>query len=152
MTTIEDDPRWFECWRNPVEFFRVARQQGALIPLCKALPKHLREAYVAGLFAIILNDDNPCTVRLVPKAEEPPDFQIKQHDTALGFENVIADRLNRPIYAEHRKWNETLKSGGVVHTEKSAERWQVLEAIPERIQKNLKDTTKRKSTFLKLIF
>jgi hypothetical protein len=54
------------------------------------------------------------------------------------------------MWEEHRKWNETLKSGGVVHTETSAERWQVLEAIPERIQGKFKDTRKGKSTYFQI--
>ncbi len=152
MATIQQSAsRWFECWRNPTEFFCLARQQGALIPPSKHLPTYFREAYVAGLFARILHEHNPCSVRLVPTKEEPPDFQLKQNENTLGFENVIADKPDRKMWEDHAKWDAILKIGGIIPTEKSAERRKYMsEAIPKRVEEKITKYQKKQINMSKI--
>jgi hypothetical protein len=48
------------------------------------------------------------------------------------------------MWEDHRKWDQTLKSGGMVHTETSIERRQVLEVIPKSIEEKIAKYTARK--------
>jgi len=47
------------------------------------------------------------------------------------------------MWDDHRKWDKTLKSGEIVHTETSVERQQVLEAISQRIEEKFVRYKKR---------
>ena len=99
------EPRaWFEVWRDSRKFFRAAMQSVESIPLTKAIPQHIRDAYVMGLFARIWNDHRPCEVRLIPAPQRFPDGQLREGDSTLDFEITLADRRDRRMFDEHRQW------------------------------------------------
>ena len=103
---------WFECWRDPKEFFCAAWQQ--IKPITKsAPPQNVREAYVAGLFARIWNYNNSCEVRLIPD-DRFPDAQLHDSEHMINFEIAIADRKGRPTWREQKKWAEMFNRGEFV--------------------------------------
>jgi len=129
--TADIRPEWFECWRDPSNFFLAARHKVASIPYSEAIPNYVSEAYVAGLFACVWTQHRECTVRLVSKQCRFPDAQLREGNIARDFEIVIADKKNRRMFEEHKKWSDILKTGQIPASESSTERQaQAREAIP----------------------
>ncbi len=91
----EDLPprEWFDRWWDPPEFFEgVNRHSQGISPVDffgKAELKPLREAYAAGLFSLILGQqDLPVAVRL--DGDRFPDFNLRIGDELCLFEIVEA--------------------------------------------------------------
>lgn len=130
---------WFEEWRDPREFFRAAMQSVESIPLTKALPQHIRDAYVMGLFARIWNDHRPCEVRLIPESQQFPDGQLRDGSSTLDFEITIADRRDRRMFDEHRQWAAMHARGQLRKTASTPARQKhAREAIPRRCAEKAK--------------
>ena len=108
---------WFECWRDPQEFFCIAWAQLKLIRR-KAPPDYIRDAYVAGLFARIWNYHHKCEVRLIAKPDRFPDAQVREYNNTtmnfMNFEIAIVDKPGRHIWAEQQEWAEMSKRGEFV--------------------------------------
>ncbi len=98
---------WFQEWREPRNFLRKAIEWIELTPADvqftnPKINKYSREAFGAGLFATILNDHEPCKVRLVPESERFPDFQLRTRDQTVDFELTEALKPGRKRGDEYR--------------------------------------------------
>jgi hypothetical protein len=120
---------WFEGWRDPREFFCNA--YGQIKPLIgHAPPQHLRDAYVAGLFAQIFSYHHGCEVKLSSEQEEFPDaklsfssdptlFPAARFDKNLkrylvDVEIVTADKYLRETWKEQNEILQKYKAGEFV--------------------------------------
>jgi hypothetical protein len=119
---------WFECWRDPKEFFCNA--WGQIKPLVgHAPPQYLRDAYVAGLFAQIFSYRRRCEVKLSYEREEFPDARLSFSSDPIEFpavplnkekrylvdvEIVTADRYLRKTWKEHDEIVRKYKAGEFV--------------------------------------
>jgi hypothetical protein len=105
--------KWLTQWRTPQEFFHATEECLGKFESDESLGRtdlqHLRDAYVVGLFARILNDHFRCWVRLV--SDEFPDAQVKCGDRPLDIEVTMADEKNRRMVQEHRQWREQRERG-----------------------------------------
>jgi len=112
---MPDSRSWFECWRDPPEFFTTAHCKILSIPLGLSVPNYLGEAYVAGLFARIWSDYSECKVRvrLIPRPDQFPDSQLDDAGNILDLEIVIADRKERRMFAEHAEWERMRLRGEI---------------------------------------
>jgi hypothetical protein len=137
------DRSWFECWKDPIEFFRTAHQQILASPISKSIPNYLGEAYVAGLFARIQNDHRGCEVRLIPERDRFPDAQLKESGKIIDLEIVIADRKDRRMFAELAELERMRLCGEIQRVRISGEeetqlrQAQAREAIPRVCRKKV---------------
>jgi hypothetical protein len=115
---------WFESWHDSTEFFCTAWEQ--IKPDTGHAPlQHLRDAYVAGLFAKILSYHSRCEVKLSREQEEfldarlsfasgPDEFPTAQllkreNRYIVDIEIVTADKYLRPTWRELRDLTENYK-------------------------------------------
>ncbi|HKM69646.1 MAG TPA: hypothetical protein VJX94_06195 [Stellaceae bacterium] len=104
---------WFECWRDPKDFFCTAWEQ--IKPLTgSAPPQHIRDAYVAGLFARIWDYHSSCEVRLTDKRDEFPDAHLREGKHTIDLEIVTADKYARQTWKEQKEILEKYKHGEFV--------------------------------------
>jgi hypothetical protein len=133
---------WFECWRNPSEFFCAASAQ--VKPITENdPPDYLRDAYVAGLFARRWNYHNRCEVRLIAAQDRFPDAELRElregHNHPMKLEIAIADKLDRRIWQEQKEWAEMYKRGESLPVDSpAARREQAREAIPRICKQKVK--------------
>ncbi len=132
MPTTAIIPRkWFESWREPDEFCDATRHSCELIPLTRAIPPYLRDAYVAGAFVRIWDRHTRCEVRLVPESEQFPDAQLRIDGALLDFEITMADKKGRRMWEEHKLWAAIIAEGKAPLSESAeAQRAYAREAIP----------------------
>jgi len=127
------ESKWFEEWREPRVVFRAAHKG---ILACYGAdttpPQHLRNAYVAGLFACIWQDAcGPCEVQLVPESEQFPDAKLKTGSTVLDLEVTMALGANKKMFKEWREGRAKAKRGEIVYSESTEQRQaNAREAIP----------------------
>jgi hypothetical protein len=124
---------WFECWRDPEEFFCVAWEQ-ILLTRCVP-PQYIRDAYVAGIFARISHYYTRCQVRLCSKQVEFPDAQLREGEHTIDLEIVIADKRDRPIWKEQKEFRQIYKLGEFPPIDcPEKRRNDLLEAIPRVVK------------------
>ncbi len=131
--TVAIPRSWFERWHDPKAFFCTA--WGQIKPLVgSALPQHLRDAYVAGLFSRIWNYHSNCEVRLPIEREQFPDAQLREGKHTIDLEIVTADKSARRTYQEHREVLEKYRRGEFIPTDcPEKRRDDALEAIPKAV-------------------
>lgn len=123
---------WFECWRDPQEFFCKAWEQ--IKPITpRGPPQHLRDAYVAGLFARFWNYYRSCEVRLFDG--QFPDAQLRESENTSELEIVTADKRDRRTWKEQNELAEMLKRGEFPPVDcPEKRRNDALEAIPRMVK------------------
>jgi hypothetical protein len=127
---------WFECWRDPSDFFCTAWQQ-IKSTIGSVQPQYIEEAYIAGLFACIWNYHNTCKIRLL--ADIFPDAQLNVSGHLIDLEIVTADRYGRKRWKEQKEIIESFKRGNLVPTDCPEKlRDEALSAIPRAVRKKAK--------------
>lgn len=127
---------WFECWRDPAQFFCTAWEQ--IRQAGNVPPQYLRDAYVAGLFARIWNCHERCEVRLFAEPDRFSDAQLRTEHHTMNIEIAIVDKQDRRTWAEHREWVEMSKRGEVLPADSPEQRFDnAREAIPRILKKKV---------------
>src|SRR6516164_8318207 len=91
---------WFDHWWNPQALLESSLADMHAIPgsvpgnllFNKPALKPLREAYAAAKFTMIRAQVRPCEIRLIGRATEFPDFEIRFDAVIEQFEQTEADR------------------------------------------------------------